>query len=464
MGFWLQHCDPFWTWWKHPVHNVLYRRAADQSWSKRRLHTQQGNQLIFGGPAPVPSDQVPPGLLHASVMIATGSPFVSLHSTAITHEAPIPEPATLQDALHLLPSSSKWAIQRVKITDNGQTIATAIQQGTAVAVSDGSLKLNLGTSAFVICGPNDTHSIVGVNVVPGCVRDGDSLRCELSGIYAICLLISVIVQHFGLTGGAMHVACDNQESLRVFDPEFYPHPQRANFDLVNAIWKTLQDSPLQWTCEHVYGHQDTKQKRYKPLSHLAHLNVSMDHTTKWFWTQTVHSQPDFPVPESAPHIKHEGWQVWDRQEKVTDPSLSNLYDLLQDRPTQMWWVWHGHLPKEHLDKVDWYGTEYFMVSLPPAKRRWVTKTASHNCGVGTTLVQWNYQDDAAWLLIRQPGLVQSRIPASAIQSHIVHAGQQSGYIPFEPCYLGKQPTCRLIAAFLLLARLDKLSLFNQLML
>jgi hypothetical protein len=121
----------------------------------------------------------------------------------------------------------------------------------------------------------------------------------------------------------------------------------------------------------------------------------MDHTAKWFWTQTVHSRPDFPVPESAPPIQHEGWQVWDRQEKVTDPSSSNLYDLLQDGPTQMWWVWHGHLPKEHLDDVDWYGTECFMVSLPPAKRCWVTKTASHNCGVGTTLVQWNYQDDAA---------------------------------------------------------------------
>jgi hypothetical protein len=44
------------------------------------------------------------------------------------------------------------------------------------------------------------------------------------------------------------------------------------------------------------------------------------------------------------------------------------------------------------------------------------------------------------VLIQQPGLVQSRIPASAIQSHIVHAGQQSGYIPFEHCHLDMQPS------------------------
>jgi hypothetical protein len=82
----------------------------------------------------------------------------------------------------------------------------------------------------------------------------------------------------------------------------------------------LQDSPLQWTCEHVYGHQDTKQKRYKPLSRLARLNVSMDHTAKWFWTQTVHSQPHFPVPEIAPPIQHEGWHYGiDRKKSPTLP-------------------------------------------------------------------------------------------------------------------------------------------------
>jgi hypothetical protein len=206
---------------------------------------------------------------------------------------------------------------------NGLYTLSRLQITVTQLLSDGSLKLNLGTSAFTICGPNSTHSIVRAHVVLGIVRDGDSLRCELSGIYAVCVIVSAIVRYFGLTSGTIHVACDNQEALRVFDPEFYPNPQRSNFDLVNAIWKMLQDSPLHWTCEHVYGHQDTKRKSFKPLSRLARLNVAMDQTAKWFWTQTLHSRPDFPVPEGAPSIQHEGWQVWDRQDKVTDPSLAN---------------------------------------------------------------------------------------------------------------------------------------------
>jgi hypothetical protein len=42
------------------------------------------------------------------------------------------------------------------------------------------------------------------------------------------------------------------------------------------------------------------------------------------------------------------------------------------------------------------------------------------------------------LLIRDPGLGESRYPASAIQPYSVHAGQQSGYIPFEPYHLDMQ--------------------------
>jgi hypothetical protein len=44
------------------------------------------------------------------------------------------------------------------------------------------------------------------------------------------------------------------------------------------------------------------------------------------------------------------------------------------------------------------------------------------------------------VLIQDPGLVESRYPASAIQSYNVHTGQQSGYIPFEHCHLDMQHT------------------------
>ena len=97
------------------------------------------------------------------------------------------EVATLWGAIDLLPSDQRWMSRYLYLPDDGEALADAIQAHTAVAVSDGSLKLNLGTAAFIITTAENSHPIIGSHVVPGKVEDGDSLRCELSGIYGICL-------------------------------------------------------------------------------------------------------------------------------------------------------------------------------------------------------------------------------------------------------------------------------------
>ena len=84
----------------------------------------------------------------------------------------------------------------------------------------------------------------------------------------------------------------------------------------------------------------------------------------------------------------------ERSRQSHNPSTSNLYDLLQDSPTQMWWIRHGIIRREASDQIDWEGTHAMMHHLTPGERRYVTKAASANCGVGATLVQWKFQVDA----------------------------------------------------------------------
>jgi len=50
-------------------------------------------------------------------------------------------------------------VQHAQSDDHGLTVAQAIAQGTAVAVSDGSLCYTLGTSAFVIEGATPDHHV-----------------------------------------------------------------------------------------------------------------------------------------------------------------------------------------------------------------------------------------------------------------------------------------------------------------
>jgi len=107
-------------------------------------------------------------------------------------------------------------------------------------VSDGSLRYTLGTSAFVIEGADSAHRIVGYNRVPGPVKEGDSHRCELAGLYAIVTLINCLCHYHQITQGSIIAACDNTGALKPGAVDFLPKCSQKILDLLQAIWRTLQ--------------------------------------------------------------------------------------------------------------------------------------------------------------------------------------------------------------------------------
>ena len=98
---------------------------------------------------------------------------------------------------------------------------------------------------------------------------------------------------------------------------------------------------------------------------------------------------------SSTSIAGKGWELWQGSNNITEPSTEALYSIMQDGPTQMWRKRHGQLTQEACANIDWDSTEDMMCSLNPPERRFVMKHALSNCGVGTTLVQWNLQQDDA---------------------------------------------------------------------
>ena len=93
-------------------------------------------------------------------------------------------------------------------------------------------------------------------------------------------------------------------------------------------------------------------------------------------------------------IHGKGWQLWQGDSKVQDPTVSNLYSILQDPISQFWWVRHGHATVHSQQMTDWDATEAAMLALSRPRRRWITKNATENCGVGTTLTLWRCQPNA----------------------------------------------------------------------
>ena len=195
LGPWLKRRDDNWIWWKYFATNTLYEHRDPGTWHRWTYATSHHGKQKYHLPQPVLSSEVPFVAKRACITVARNSSYVTLVSTGDHSEAPTPPtPTSLKAKIDALPPEARWALQHVKITDNGRAIAGAIEQGSAVMVGDGSLKYGLGTAAFVIEGAGSNHRITAVNQTPGPIKEGDSHRCEMSGMYGGVLLLKLICE------------------------------------------------------------------------------------------------------------------------------------------------------------------------------------------------------------------------------------------------------------------------------
>ena len=143
-----------------------------------------------------------------------------------------------------LPDGLQWAIYRCFLPAGGHTVAEAMVAGDCVAVADASLKDLFGTASFVLEGKDEVNRIPGVNITPGPLVEGDSYRCELSGLIGAMAIVLTLCQSHSITQGGMTVACDNISTLRIFRPGFVPEPSAESFDLVCCLHSLVTKIPI----------------------------------------------------------------------------------------------------------------------------------------------------------------------------------------------------------------------------
>lgn len=80
------------------------------------------------------------------------------------------------------------------------------------------------------------------------------------------------------------------------DPGKY-HSEIKQFEVIHSIIDLLNESPIQWTLGHVYGHQDDFVVE-EDLNIWSHLNINSDTHTKAF-LQDIHEQ-QLPIAQSFP--------------------------------------------------------------------------------------------------------------------------------------------------------------------
>ena len=282
LGRWRVHENDEWHWKYCPQDERLYCKLQDR-WSYwRKIHCRTRSQRFqFAGWI----EQCPQATLRASGD-PVGHDRIIVHSkeTAADEYRPpdAPVPTTLLEALAALPASKAWATEHVSVEGFAQQVAISLVKGSAIAVSDGSLKNSMGTAAYHIEAPvSEQASIEGLLQVPGSKRDGSSHRSKLGGLYGIVTVVEALVEVYGITEGAIEVGCDGESALRAFDLGYYFDPQQADFDFLSAIQTSVRASPLRWKYRHVLGHQDLHNPGQ--IDHWAALNIKMDSMAKAHW-------------------------------------------------------------------------------------------------------------------------------------------------------------------------------------
>ena len=178
----------------------------------------------------------------------------------------------------------QWALNELLTTDSISDIVKDIENGTAVAVSDGSFKRNGGTAAWIIENHTGTQRIMGNVNVPGTVLDQSAYRSEIAGVYGSVLVTEVIKETFGLERGGILIGYDGKEALKqAIDIEYnIISCQQQHFDLLSGIQGYIKGSCIRYTAKHIKGHQDTN-KSLGELDSWELLNVEMDMMAKDWW-------------------------------------------------------------------------------------------------------------------------------------------------------------------------------------
>ena len=123
-------------------------------------------------------------------------------------------------------------------SNNCQSIAQAIEDGKARAISDGSLRPieKTGTSGLFLTARKCTKTkFKGCNWIPGIPKEQNSCRSELAGIDGVLSVIKVIVQHYQIEDGSIKIACNGEAAIDGVKDDYFLKINQSCFDMIQDI-------------------------------------------------------------------------------------------------------------------------------------------------------------------------------------------------------------------------------------
>jgi hypothetical protein len=176
-------------------------------------------------------------------------------------------------------SELNWILKLNNLKGKSAQIATAISEGHALMVADGSYMVKqsteLGSAAWMIEDLQTGDSCKGMVQTLGTGNEVNAYRSKLQGLHAAVASLWVICQHHKVQSGKVTLCCDNKKALWLSSICSTQVPLRTEHtDLIQAIFKIVLELPIEVVFKDVMGHQD-KHVLYKDLNCPSQLNVQL---------------------------------------------------------------------------------------------------------------------------------------------------------------------------------------------
>ena len=302
-----------------------------------------------------------------------------------------PTPTTILDALNNCPDLDKWAVQSVDVVDNGRSIAAAIIRGDARAVSDGSFKNEMGTSASILfhTRSTDPYRIISVNSVPGNRNEQSAYRSELAGVSGSLSTIAAVCVVHDINTGSISIGLDGEQALIAASEDWPLNPERPDYDLLIDIRAKVRRLPITVTWKWIKGHQDDFAS-HGPLDESAQANIYMDSMAKAYWNY-LNTSDHCPSPQ---RFGDEAWSISFQDNKLSRLDKKPLYHALMEPVSKAYWQDKGRMSADNISNIDWELVGQVFRTLTNARQRRVTKHTAGHFGCGKMMQIWQFQDHA----------------------------------------------------------------------
>jgi ribonuclease HI len=250
-----------------------------------------------------------------------------------------------------------------------QRITTGV---TLLVITDGGKADSIGTFGWVVAIADEVYA-EGYGTVWG--NPTQSHRCEAFGNIAALYWLHRLCHHYNITNTTSRVVL-GQDNKSLLDNKLHAltgrlDPFTPDYDCITTITELQHQLPMTISHIHVAGHQDTRGKCGRKLTHAEQHNVRADALADKAITDPITNNDHYtptPFPSSCIHLQ-------DDAGPITSKEIYTLRDRLAEKDYIEYLQQNKGWTPGQIDSVDWYSRNSVIENLPQHLHKFIGKFA-----------------------------------------------------------------------------------------